>query len=422
MAKRGRTVVRIASLAVATLLGLQFVPELDTSLGSVRAGAILYPAISPFAVACGAVAGRFAGWIALLGLPVLLIALVRGRWFCRWLCPAGLVIERIWKMRLGRIHTPWARTGGKVLVVTAFAAAVLGSGIFIWLDPLAMFNGFVSAFHFPLQGAAFLAAIPFVITLIASAVAPTSWCYGVCPLGAIQDLAAQAGHAVLKRGDAHTQTGVRVNEGRRAFLAAGAGVTIGCALRVIPGSSHAGNAAIRPPGALPDDRFEAACERCGNCVRACPTRIIRPDTTPVSIGAALAPEIVIDDGVPGRPAESAYCREFCNACTEVCPTGAIRIMSLEEKSRVCIGIAVVDRKHCIAWARAARCVVCHEFCPYQAVQLVESYGVNCPEVIADLCRGCGLCQVQCPTLDGKAIVVRARPQEQARLAVPDETA
>ena len=28
--------------------------------------------------------------------------------------------------------------------------------------------------------------------------------------------------------------------------------------------------ALRPPGALPDGRFEAACIRCGQCVQACP--------------------------------------------------------------------------------------------------------------------------------------------------------
>jgi ferredoxin-type protein NapG len=33
--------------------------------------------------------------------------------------------------------------------------------------------------------------------------------------------------------------------------------------------------AIRPPGALAEDRFQAACLRCGQCVRACPYKILR---------------------------------------------------------------------------------------------------------------------------------------------------
>ena len=68
--------------------------------------------------------------------------------------------------------------------------------------------------------------------------------------------------------------------GRRRFmqncagLAGSAGV-FGLLLATYSEQSKALPAwALRPPGALPEDQFNAACVRCGLCVRACPFNML----------------------------------------------------------------------------------------------------------------------------------------------------
>jgi formate hydrogenlyase subunit 6/NADH:ubiquinone oxidoreductase subunit I len=117
-------------------------------------------------------------------------------------------------------------------------------------------------------------------------------------------------------------------------------------------------------------------------------------------------KIVDEDGYAG------YCDEDCNECGKVCPTGAIGRLTLDAKRNTGIGIARIDRKLCIAWEKGSYCVVCDEHCPYKAIGLVPRNGVNCPEVREDRCRGCGLCQVKCPALGTKAIVVEGIAQRQ----------
>jgi heterodisulfide reductase subunit A-like polyferredoxin len=57
-------------------------------------------------------------------------------------------------------------------------------------------------------------------------------------------------------------------------------------------------------------------------------------------------------------------------------------------------------------------MVCQEFCPYQAIDIVDDRGINCPEVDESLCRGCGACQSQCPAIPERAIVVRGMADQE----------
>ena len=65
--------------------------------------------------------------------------------------------------------------------------------------------------------------------------------------------------------------------------------------------------------------------------------------------------------------QEQFCFQDCTACTQVCPTGAIGFTKKEEKQQIAIGLARVDKKTCIAWEKREYCVVCQEFCPYQAI-------------------------------------------------------
>ncbi|MDR3221903.1 MAG: ferredoxin-type protein NapG, partial [Candidatus Accumulibacter sp.] len=67
-----------------------------------------------------------------------------------------------------------------------------------------------------------------------------------------------------------------LSSARRKFLAGMAGAAgSGCLLALGAGLyAHQSRAlaaqTLRPPGALPEDEFLAACTRCGLCVRDCP--------------------------------------------------------------------------------------------------------------------------------------------------------
>ena len=162
-----------------------------------------------------------------------------------------------------------------------------------------------------------------------------------------------------------------------------------------------GHNAIRPPSADPA-RINALCARCGNCMRACPEKLIHPDLGASGIDGLFTPALVLRS----RDAkQESYCFQDCVACTQVCPTGALRPLTVEEKHARPIGLAVIDFKKCLAWEKKEYCAVCDEYCPYQAIKLQERNGVNCPTVDAAKCRGCGACESACAA-DPIAIVVK----------------
>ena len=105
-----------------------------------------------------------------------------------------------------------------------------------------------------------------------------------------------------------------------------------------------------------------------------------------------------------------FCYQGCTACTQACPTGAIRLLSEAEKKQVRIGTARIDKKACIAWEKGEYCVVCQEFCPYQAVIEVDHKDVKCPVIDEAKCRGCGACESQCPALPIAIVVEGRNPQ------------
>ena len=182
------------------------------------------------------------------------------------------------------------------------------------------------------------------------------------------------------------------------FLALAFGAVLGWVLKRM-GLGPAGP--IRPPGAVAEPVLWGLCSRCGSCMRACPEGIIIPDLGTGGPGSWLTPRLDFNQ---------RSCNEWCRVCTGVCPTGAIGRLSLEAKRALSIGTARVDRTRCLAWNEAQYCMVCHEFCSYQAVRIVEHNGVNCPEVDEAVCRGCGACQSHCPANPVRAIMVHTREQ------------
>lgn len=426
-----RNRLRLGMLALAVLLGSPLLPWLVGRLppphemaerwvwirrAPLGALAAVLPGLSPFLAAGGLLGGWAAPIWWPLALAVALLAFIKGRWFCWHLCPTGFLTELA-----GRCHRGCAPSlkrvpaMGRWLLWAALGGAALGYPLFIWLDPLSILSGALNAAGVPREGPALWLAAGLPLVLALCALWPGLWCHRLCPLGALQEDLGR-----LRRALRRQKTGVPSAPpaaadppapppapamDRRSFLALGGGVAAGAAMRwLTPPGVRSEADFIRPPGAAPEDAFKALCARCGNCFRVCPQRIIHAAGGETGWDGLLTPVLRFEPG---------YCDEHCRECNRVCPTAAIRPLSLDEKRRTAIGTARVDRKTCIAWAEGAYCMVCDEHCPYKAIHGEEQNGVQCPVVDERLCRGCGLCQTVCPG-EGPAIRIRGL-RDQRRL-------
>jgi len=71
---------------------------------------------------------------------------------------------------------------------------------------------------------------------------------------------------------------------------------------------------VRPPGSVPEQEFLQLCIRCGECFKACPNNVLQPQFFQQGFEGLWAPMV---------NADWAGCESSCNACGQVCPTGAI---------------------------------------------------------------------------------------------------
>ena len=102
----------------------------------------------------------------------------------------------------------------------------------------------------------------------------------------------------------------------------------------------------------------------------------------------------------------AACEQTCNLCGKVCPTHAIRNLSLDEKKHAKIGTAVILKEKCLVWAQDRVCLICDEQCPYNAIVFKTVEGFRRPFVQENKCNGCGFCEYKCPVEGEAAIVVK----------------
>ena len=400
-----RHAVRLLIALGAALLALGLVPKAWAALA---AAGLHLPRISPILGLLGALAARaWLGWLTLLGVPLLVLAFFKGRFFCWHVCPMGFLSETAgrlnpWGKKLIR-HVPQIN---KALALVIAVTAACGYPLLIWLDPLCIFNGFFAVWREPFTWAAATTGIGFVTVLALSLVAPNIWCHRICPLGGLQESVMLLARRLRRPKDA-APTPRRVEDAapyhvattRRTLLAAIPAAAASLVVKHTLGPN--GHNAIRPPSADPA-RINALCARCGNCMRACPEKLIHPDLGASGIDGLFTPALILRS----RDAkQESYCFQDCVACTQVCPTGALRPLTVEEKHARPIGLAVIDFKKCLAWAKDEYCAVCDEYCPYQAIKLQERNGVNCPTVDAAKCRGCGACESACAA-DPIAIVVK----------------
>ena len=165
---------------------------------------------------------------------------------------------------------------------------------------------------------------------------------------------------------------------------------------------------IRPPGALPEKKFVSACTGCGECLKVCPNNALQSTFLEAGIAGLYTPRLVPRIG---------YCEEFCNFCGRVCPTEALRILSIEEKRLIQMGVAHIDKTRCIAYDQDKICLVCNEQCSYHAIVGDEK---KRPIVKEEKCTGCGICENKCP-VDGESAIIVHTSGVQKKIKPEDET-
>jgi MauM/NapG family ferredoxin protein len=153
---------------------------------------------------------------------------------------------------------------------------------------------------------------------------------------------------------------------------------------------------IRPPGAIPETEFLRTCIRCGECMKSCLTNTLQPCLWESGFSGLWTPKMDL---------RLAPCDQNCNVCGKVCPTQAIRSLTLEEKTHAKAGTAVLRKEMCLVWAENKICLICDEICPYNAIVFRAVEGYRRPVVIASKCNGCGFCEQRCPVRGESAIVV-----------------
>lgn len=108
--------------------------------------------------------------------------------------------------------------------------------------------------------------------------------------------------------------------------------------------------------------------------------------------------------------DHGYCRPECTKCSGVCPSGAIRPITWEEKSAIQIGRAVWVPANCIVNTDGVECGNCARHCLVGAIKMVPSDPDNLesrkiPAVDESRCIGCGACETVCPARPFSAIYV-----------------
>lgn len=113
---------------------------------------------------------------------------------------------------------------------------------------------------------------------------------------------------------------------------------------------------------------------------------------------------------PEMTFERGWCRNDCNRCSQVCPSGAIRPVSIEQKSSIQVGCAVTDHERCVVVTDSVRCGNCAKHCPVGAINMVplnadDPKSLRVPSVNEQVCIGCGACEHLCPARPLAAIHV-----------------
>jgi ferredoxin len=297
--------------------------------------------------------------IGLAFLGVILLGLVRPRFWCRYLCPAGALLGVLARWHPAKLKIAEDKCNGCKLC----------------------------SLHCPSQ---------------ASPYPGDKWkkaecfhCYN-CAADCPQD-AVRFPMTAAKQSPA-------IDPSRRELVLASTLGIVAAPLLSVSAAERPSGRLIRPPGALAETQFLSKCVRCGECMKVCPTNGLQYAFDEGSTQALWTPVLVPRIG---------GCDYYCALCGQVCPTEAIRELTVRAKQEVRIGAAWIRKDRCLPHSMGEPCRVCEQKCPTapKSIVMVESefstpegkIPVQVPLVDPTLCIGCGICENRCPVEDEPGI-------------------
>lgn len=281
---------------------------------------------------------------------------------------------------------------GGIVFSAALLLALFRIPLLLFTDPLVVFSSLCHGYSYP--SLAYLG----ILLLLSSVFIPGLWCSKICPLGATQDFL----HWPLKAWKKFQQASDKAGRDgqdriaratRRRFLVGGMLAVFG-AVGAYVGvrrlhTAKSSRVRLRPPGARDKPPFFSLCIRCGSCMAACPTQILRPERNAANWAAFAVPYVDFSNG--------GVCDSTCHRCNQVCPSGAIELLTLAEKNQRKIGLAQLEMELCVLYYDQ-ECRICKRECPYEAIDYKWSQELYCqvPVIHQDGCNGCGACRPLCP--------------------------
>jgi ferredoxin-type protein NapF len=343
--------------------------------------------LSPFIMLNSVIALRSFVWLNIIAMIILIFVTLCKRWFCQNLCPVGFSCDLISGINKKKAYTYNKIPDiGKYLAIISLAGAIVGVPLFIFLDPLAIFHGFFTIFTGAFSLITVISLSGFLLLLSIHVFLPGIWCKKLCPLGGLQEAVNDAKSYIKRISGYGKPETVTPDPVRRYLLMSGMGVLAGLAVpRLLKPKTESH---IQPPASVKESLFNSLCNRCGNCIKACPTGIIINRHDLNDIISLMTPEISYKSG---------YCLEECNLCGRVCPTGAITLFDPEAKNLLFMGSADIRLENCLI-VNNKECIRCKESCKYNAIKFISGRNIlnMIPEVDRRKCVGCGACMVICP--------------------------
>ncbi len=396
-------------------------------------------------------------------LAVLLVTFFFGRFYCAFLCPLGILQDFIGWITPGKAKpVKNFKTLRYLIALATFGLLAGGLAVgFRMLDPFSMFGRIANATLTPAALAVSPTELPArapsasgvligacYLLIIAGLVIwkRRIFCTAICPVGTLLGLFASRGLFQLKlnncvhcgrcanvcpagcidhnNGSLDNERCVRcmnclaackakriafttarapapTNPLRRAFFIQGAATFLGftALAKLTRPKTPAPDAlplprGICPPGAGSPARFASTCTACMLCAVNCRGKIIQPPDA-----NAATPHLAFKRG---------FCEFNCKNCSDVCPTGALMPMTLEQKKRRRVGLAKFDSSLCVVFVNGTHCGACAEHCPTGALRMVDKHNglPPIPTLNESLCIGCGGCEYICPVQPQKAISIR----------------
>ena len=358
---------------------------------------------------------------------IVVLTFLFGRIYCSTICPLGLLQELVTVVFRRKLKMQKNRPYKYFIAAAAFGLLFGGTVLVTRLvDPYSVFGNAAGGAWYGLAAVVLLAVLvwfkgrwfcsnicpagailgllakfsPFKVYMDKNSCVACGLCAGKCPTGSIDVKNKTVDNEtcikclrclpVCRKSGIHY--GLKPAEktafspARRKLLIGGAALIV-LAAAVKSGAAFVKTAALKvknvilPAGAGTAARFADSCLNCNLCVQNCPMKIIKK-------ADADFPVVHIDYS-------AGFCEYGCHKCSEVCPSGAIKRLSLAEKQKTQIGLAAIDADKCI------KCGLCVMKCPREALTREDG---SVPVVNADICIGCGVCKTACPV---KAITITA---------------